>query len=109
MTSDEARSRILFRHLFDVDLGGVISQRQTRLFSESSISPVFLNPHFWRTRVEAFISGRVCAQTVLTRSQLAAKSTKAVAAWVAKRCSLGGQLPSLVIGRDAVGDFDKPV
>jgi hypothetical protein len=39
------------------------SHRHTaRLFSGSTASPTFLSPHFSRTRVEAFVSAKVCAQ-----------------------------------------------
>src|SRR3989454_12820846 len=49
------------------------SHRQTGPSSGSTTGPTCTKPHFSRTRVEAFASGRVCARMVRTRGSLPAK------------------------------------
>jgi hypothetical protein len=59
------------------------SQRQTRPSSGSITSPANVNPHFFRTRVDAFASGIVWAIICRTSSSFCAKSMRARAASVA--------------------------
>src|SRR5437588_2933377 len=48
------------------------SHRQTGPSSGSTTEPMCTKPHSARTRVDAFVSGRVCARIVRTRGSLAA-------------------------------------
>lgn len=63
-----------------------ISHRQTVPTSTSSSMPTNLIPTFLKTRVDAFSSGNVCAQTTCTRMSRKARRINSAAANVAIPC-----------------------